>query len=44
MITWMLAFLLFIILLIIGETAGNIYLSNLLQPSQNLEDATVKEN
>lgn len=40
----MLAFIFFIILLIIGETAGNIYLTNLLQSSQDREDATVKEN
>ena len=44
MITWMLAFIFFIILLIIGETTGNIYLTKLIQSSHDLEDAAVKEN
>jgi hypothetical protein len=44
MITWVIVFILFILLLLAGETAVNIYLTNLLQPAHDKEDAIVKEN
>ncbi len=44
MITWILVFIFFILLLVFGETLVNIYLTNLLQTSHTHEDASVQEN
>ena len=44
MITWMLAFLFYILILVFGETAANFYLTKFVQPAEAHEEATVKEN
>ena len=47
MITWMLAFLFFILIVAFGEIAANMYLTKLVHSPQfedEITDSTVKEN